>query len=42
MLVADLAGTAVFAVEGAIAAMHSRLDLLGVMVIALLSRLAAG
>ncbi|MBK5418336.1 TRIC cation channel family protein [Pseudomonas sp. TH31] len=33
MLVADLLGTAVFAVEGAISAMRSNLDLLGVMVI---------
>lgn len=42
MLVADLAGTAVFAVEGAIAAMHSQLDLLGVMVIAFIVALGGG
>ncbi|MHB2241874.1 trimeric intracellular cation channel family protein [Pseudomonas monsensis] len=42
VLVADLAGTAVFAVEGAIAAMHSRLDLLGVMVIAFIVALGGG
>lgn len=33
MLVADLVGTAVFAVEGAISAMRSNLDLLGVLII---------
>ncbi|CAI8818952.1 Trimeric intracellular cation channel family protein [Pseudomonas sp. IT-347P] len=42
MLVADLAGTAVFAVEGAIAAMRSQLDLLGVMVIAFIVALGGG
>lgn len=42
MLVADLAGTAVFAVEGAIAAMRSQLDLLGVMVIAFVVALGGG
>jgi uncharacterized membrane protein YeiH len=42
VLVADLAGTAVFAVEGAIAAMHSQLDLLGVMVIAFIVALGGG
>ncbi|WP_414870007.1 trimeric intracellular cation channel family protein [Pseudomonas sp. IT-347P] len=39
---ADLAGTAVFAVEGAIAAMRSQLDLLGVMVIAFIVALGGG
>ncbi|WNZ86504.1 MULTISPECIES: trimeric intracellular cation channel family protein [Pseudomonas] len=42
VLVADLAGTAVFAVEGAIAAMRSQLDLLGVMVIAFIVALGGG
>ncbi len=42
MLVADLVGTAVFAVEGAIAAMHAQLDLLGVMVIAFIVALGGG
>ena len=42
MLVADLVGTAVFAVEGAIAAMRSQLDLLGVMVIAFIVALGGG
>ena len=42
MLAADLAGTAVFAVEGAIAAMRSQLDLLGVMVIAFIVALGGG
>ncbi|POA48756.1 hypothetical protein C1893_07495 [Pseudomonas sp. MPR-ANC1] len=42
MLVADLLGTAVFAVEGAIAAMRSQLDLLGVMVIAFIVALGGG
>ncbi|WP_227232887.1 trimeric intracellular cation channel family protein [Pseudomonas sp. IAC-BECa141] len=42
VLVADLVGTAVFAVEGAIAAMHARLDLLGVMVIAFIVALGGG
>nr|WP_262416010.1 TRIC cation channel family protein [Pseudomonas fluorescens] len=41
-MVADLAGTAVFAVEGAIAAMRSQLDLLGVMVIAFIVALGGG
>ncbi|WP_224794767.1 trimeric intracellular cation channel family protein [Pseudomonas fluorescens] len=42
VLVADLVGTAVFAVEGAIAAMRSQLDLLGVMVIAFIVALGGG
>lgn len=42
MLVADLVGTAVFAVEGAISAMRSNLDLLGVMVIAFIVALGGG
>ncbi|WP_244294823.1 trimeric intracellular cation channel family protein [Pseudomonas helmanticensis] len=42
VLVADLAGTTVFAVEGAIAAMRSQLDLLGVMVIAFIVALGGG
>ncbi len=42
VLVADLAGTAVFAIEGAITAMRSGLDLLGVMVIAFLVALGGG
>ncbi|WP_405124128.1 trimeric intracellular cation channel family protein [Pseudomonas sp. M20] len=42
VLVADLAGMAVFAVEGAIAAMRSQLDLLGVMVIAFIVALGGG
>ncbi|WP_248740820.1 trimeric intracellular cation channel family protein [Pseudomonas sp. MWU12-2029] len=42
VLVADLVGTAVFAVEGAIAAMHAQLDLLGVMVIAFIVALGGG
>ncbi|WP_253756767.1 trimeric intracellular cation channel family protein [Pseudomonas fluorescens] len=42
VLVADLVGTAVFAVEGAIAAMLSQLDLLGVMVIAFIVALGGG
>ncbi|WP_241774726.1 trimeric intracellular cation channel family protein [Pseudomonas protegens] len=40
--VADLAGTAVFAVEGAISAMRAQLDLLGVMVIAFIVALGGG
>ncbi|MBV6822838.1 trimeric intracellular cation channel family protein [Pseudomonas sp. PD9R] len=42
VLVADLAGTAVFAIEGAISAMRSGLDLLGVMVIAFIVALGGG
>jgi uncharacterized membrane protein YeiH len=42
VLVADLVGTAVFAVEGAISAMRSNLDLLGVMVIAFIVALGGG
>lgn len=42
VLVGDLAGTAVFAIEGAITAMRAGLDLLGVMVIAFLVALGGG
>jgi uncharacterized membrane protein YeiH len=42
VLVADLAGTFVFAVEGAIAAMRSNLDLLGLMVLAFATALCGG
>ncbi|MGY2262566.1 trimeric intracellular cation channel family protein [Pseudomonas sp. SDO55104_S430] len=42
VLVADLVGTAVFAIEGAISAMRSGLDLLGVMVIAFIVALGGG
>lgn len=42
VLVADLVGTAVFAVEGAISAMRSNLDLLGVMVISFIVALGGG
>lgn len=42
VLAADLAGTAVFAVEGAITAMRSDLDLLGVMVISFIVALGGG
>lgn len=42
VLVADLAGTAVFAIEGAITAMRSGLDLLGVMVISFIVALGGG
>ncbi|MDB5787987.1 TRIC cation channel family protein [Caballeronia mineralivorans] len=42
VLVADLAGTAVFAAEGAISAMQSGLDLLGVMVLSFVVALGGG
>jgi len=42
VLVAVLDGTAVVAVEGAIAAMHSQPDLFGVMVIAFIVGLGGG
>ena len=42
VLVADLAGTAVFAAEGAIAAMRGGLDLLGVMVLSFAVALGGG
>src|SRR5471032_3473633 len=42
VLVADLAGTAVFAAEGAITAMQSGLDLLGVMVVSFVAALGGG
>ncbi len=37
VLIADLVGTLVFAIEGALTAMRAHLDLLGVMLIALSS-----
>ncbi|MCX4163547.1 MULTISPECIES: trimeric intracellular cation channel family protein [Paraburkholderia] len=42
VLTADLAGTAVFALEGAIAAMRHGLDLLGVMVLSFVVALGGG
>jgi len=42
VLVADLAGTAVFAAEGAITAMQSGLDLLGLMVLSFVVALGGG
>ena len=42
VLIADLAGTAVFAAEGAMAAAASGLDLLGVVVIAFVTALGGG
>lgn len=42
VLGADLAGTVIFAIEGAVSAMHSGLDLLGVMVIAFVASLGGG
>lgn len=42
VLAADLAGTVVFAVEGALTAMRSGLDLLGVMVISFVAALGGG
>jgi uncharacterized membrane protein YeiH len=42
VLASDLAGTFIFAIEGAVAAMHSGLDLLGVMVIAFVASLGGG
>ena len=42
VLAADLAGTAVFALEGALAAMHRGLDLLGVMVLSFVVALGGG
>jgi uncharacterized membrane protein YeiH len=39
---ADLAGTFVFAVEGAVTAMHGGLDLLGVMVVSFVAALGGG
>ncbi|WP_323119902.1 trimeric intracellular cation channel family protein [Burkholderia alba] len=42
ILAADLAGTAVFAVEGAVAAMRGGLDLLGVMVLSFVVALGGG
>ncbi|WP_338066201.1 TRIC cation channel family protein [Pseudomonas laurylsulfatiphila] len=41
-MIADLAGTAEFAIEGAIRAMRSNLDLLGGMVIAFIVALGDG
>ncbi|WP_105533033.1 trimeric intracellular cation channel family protein [Solimicrobium silvestre] len=42
VLAADLIGTSVFAVEGALSAIHGNLDLLGVMVIAFIAALGGG
>ena len=42
VLTADLAGTFVFAVEGAFAALHGHLDLFGVMVLAFTTALGGG
>ncbi len=42
ILAADLIGTLVFAVEGALSAIRSELDLLGVMVIAFIAALGGG
>lgn len=42
VLAADLAGTAVFAVEGANAAIHAGLDLLGVLVLSFIVALGGG
>ena len=42
VLAADLAGTVVFALEGAVVAMRSGLDLLGVMVLSLVVALGGG
>jgi len=42
VLAADLVGTLLFAIEGAVVAMRSGLDLLGVMVMALVSALGGG
>jgi uncharacterized membrane protein YeiH len=42
VLAADLAGTVVFAIEGAVSAMRGGLDLLGVMVISFVAALGGG
>ncbi len=42
LFVADMAGTLIFAVEGAIAAIHGNLDLLGLMVLAFAVALGGG
>lgn len=42
VLVADLAGTVVFAIEGASAAIHAGLDLLGVLVLSFIVALGGG
>jgi len=42
VVAADLAGTAVFALEGALIAIHARLDLLGIAVIAFVASLGGG
>lgn len=42
ILLADLCGTFVFAMEGALAAIHARLDVLGVMVLAFTTALCGG
>jgi uncharacterized membrane protein YeiH len=42
LFVADIAGTLVFAVEGAMAAVHGNLDLIGIMVLAFCTALGGG
>lgn len=42
LLVADIAGTLVFAVEGALAAVNGNLDLIGIMVLAFCTALGGG
>jgi len=42
VLAADLTGTIVFAIEGALSAMRGGLDLLGVMVISFVAALGGG
>jgi uncharacterized membrane protein YeiH len=42
LFVIDIAGTLVFAVEGATAAMRANLDLLGLMVLAIATALGGG
>jgi uncharacterized membrane protein YeiH len=42
ILIADLAGTAVFGIEGALAAMQGGLDLLGILVLAFATALGGG
>ena len=42
LLHVDLAGTAIFALEGALAAIHAQLDFFGVMVLSFVTALAGG
>jgi len=42
VLAADMAGTFLFAIEGALAAIHGRLDLLGIMVLSFATALGGG